>query len=99
MNTYYMQIGAKIDENLEIIPASSYCPGKGSRAEFFAGLERMDAGDLIAYAEAAPTWDYVEDGMWDYIAYELDLDLADYDPDPDAFLAVAKDALKARESC
>ena len=104
MDTYYMQIGAKIDENLEIVPASSYYPGEGSRDEFFAGLERMDAGDLIAYAEAVPTWDYVEDGMWEYIAYWLDLDLSDYVwgdngcLDPDAFLTAAKTALKARES-
>ena len=97
MEAYYKRIGAKIDENLKIIPASSYCPDKGSRAEFFAGLERMDAGDLIAYAEAVPTWDYVEGGMWNYIAYELDLDLTDY-PDPDAFLAAAKYALKRRKS-
>ena len=105
MDTYYMRIGAKIDENLEIVPASSYYPGEGSRDEFFAGLERMDAGDLIAYAEAVPTWDYVEDGMWEYIAYWLDLDLSDYvwgDNgcfDPDAFLTAAKTALNARESC
>lgn len=105
MDTYYMRIGAKIDENLEIVPASSYYPGEGSRDEFFAGLERMDAGDLIAYAEAVPTWDYVEDGMWEYIAYWLNLDLSDYvwgDNgcfDPDAFLTDAKTALKARESC
>ena len=93
MDTYYMQIGAKIDENLEVIPAGSYRPDEGSRADFFAGLERMDAGDLIAYAEAVPTWDYVEEGMWAYIAHALDLDPTDY-PDPEAFLAAAKCALK-----
>ena len=97
MDTYYMRIGAKIDENLEIIPANSYRSDEGRRAEFFAGLERMDAGDLIAYAEAVPTWDYVEDGVWERIAYELDLDLTDY-PDPDTFLAAAKYALKGRKS-
>ena len=96
MDTYYMQTGAKIDENLEIIPAGSYRPDEGSRAKFFAGLERMDADDLIAYAEAVPTWDYVEEGMWDYIAHDLDLDPADY-PDPEAFLTAARYMLKARE--
>lgn len=105
MDTYYMQIGAKIDENLEITCGSCYRHDECSRDEYFAGLVRMDAADLIAYADAVPSWDYVEDGMWEYIAYWLDLDLSDYGWgdsgcfDPDAFLTAAKAALEARESC
>ena len=99
MSKYVMPIGAKIDENLEWIDASGL-----SQSEL-EGMTSMSAEDLIAYADAVPSWDYVEDGMWEFIAYWLDLDLGDYvwgDNgcfDPDAFLTAAKTALKARESC
>lgn len=66
-------------------------------------MTSMSAEDLIAYAEAVPSWDYVDSGMWEFIAYWLDLDLTDYGWgddgcfDPDAFLSAAKVTLKARE--
>lgn len=99
MSKYVMPIGAKIDENLEWIDAA------GLRQSELEGMTSMSAEDLIAYADAVPSWDYVEDGMWEFIAYWLDLDLGDYGWgdsgcfDPDAFLTSAKTALKARESC
>lgn len=97
MSKYVMPIGAKIDENLEWIDAT------GLRQTEFKGMTSMSAEDLIAYAEAVPSWDYVDSGMWEFIAYWLDLDLTDYGWgddgcfDPDAFLSAAKVTLKARE--
>ena len=34
MDTYYMKNKKKIDENMEIIPASSYCPGEAAGTSF-----------------------------------------------------------------
>ena len=99
MSKYVMPIGAKIDENLEWIDAT------GLRQTELVGMIGMGADDLIAYAEAVPSWDYVEEGMWEFIAYWYDLDLSDYgwgdsgDFDPNAFLTAAKVAMKARECC
>ena len=58
-------------------------------------LDSLSAADLIAYAEAVPSWDYLDEGMWDYIAYWCDLEIPE-DPDdwdPEAFLEAAKAAL------
>ena len=82
MSKYVMPIGAKIDENLEWIDAA------GLRQSELEGMTSMSAEDLIAYADAVPSWDYVEDGWGDSGCF-----------DPDAFLTAAKTALKARESC
>lgn len=43
-------------------------------------LDSLSAADLIAYAEAVPSWDYLDEGMWDYIAYLCDLEMPE-DPD------------------
>lgn len=48
-------------------------------------LEGMDARAILAYADVVPSWDYVEEGMWDYIAYWCDLDQADFYDDQDNF--------------
>lgn len=55
-------------------------------------LDKLDADDLIAYAEAVPTWDYIDEGMWEFIAYWKDVEIP-ADPDdwnPEAFLEAAK---------
>lgn len=59
------------------------------------GYEQMDAADIIAYAEAVPSWDYLDEGMFDYVAYWCDLDQADFyndngDFDFEAFWEAAK---------
>ena len=97
MSKYVMPIGAKIDENLEWVDAT------GLRQSELDGMTSLSAEDLIAYAEAVPSWDYVDSGMWEFIAYWFDLDLTDYGWgdsgcfDPNAFLDAAKVTLKARE--
>lgn len=60
-------------------------------------LESLSAADLVAYAEAVPSWDYLDPGMWDYIAYWYDLDDAEFtndngDFEPEKFLEAAKAA-------
>ena len=60
-------------------------------------LESLSAADLVAYAEAVPSWDYLDPGMWDYIAYWDDLDDAEFtndngDFEPEKFLEAAKAA-------
>lgn len=95
MSKYVMPIGAKIDETLEWIDAT------GLRQDELEGMTSMSAEDLIAYAEAVPSWDYVDRGMWEFIAYWLDLDLPEdgedgRDFDPESFVAAAKSALEAK---
>lgn len=59
-------------------------------------LESLSAADLVAYAEAVPSWDYLDPGMWDYIAWWYDLDINDFTADDDfdaeGLIAAAKAA-------
>ncbi len=59
-------------------------------------LDSLDVDDLIAYAEAVPSWDFLDPAMWDFIAYWCDLDCDAFgegcDFDPEAFLEAAKAA-------
>ena len=88
MSKYVMPVGAKIDADLDWLDAT------GMRQSELEGMTSMSVEDLIAYAEAVPSWDYVDEGMWDYIAYWLDLPEDGDDFDPESFLAEAKAALK-----
>lgn len=62
-------------------------------------LDKMNADDLVVYAEAVPSWDYIEEGMWAYIVQQKGLDV-DEDPNnwiPDDILATAKGEISAVE--
>ncbi len=92
MGCYYKKRGAEIAADMEIW---DHIPPMGSD-----DLIAMDAAELIAYAEAVPTWDYVEPGMWDYLAWWYDLEVPE-DPDdfdPEEFLSAAKAAESERGS-
>lgn len=86
MTVYFKDKNAPITADMTIY--SSDCLSTAEMQE----LDRLDADELIAYAEAVPTWDYIEEGMWDYIAHWKDVEIpADPDDwDPEAFLAAAK---------
>lgn len=54
------------------------------------GLLRWEA--VIAYIDAVPSWDYVEEDMWNYVADRYDIPIPEEDFDPAAFLEAAKRA-------
>lgn len=86
MTVYFKDPNAPITADMTIYSSDGL-----STAEM-QELDKLDADDLIAYAEVVPTWDYVEDGMWEFIAYWKDLEIPE-DPDdwnPEAFLEAAK---------
>ena len=91
MTTYFMKKNAKITAETEVIASTRLT------TEEMQEMERMDASKLIEYAEAVPSWDYVEEGMWAYIAYWCGLDMGeDEEWDPEAFLDEARAVLAAR---
>ena len=86
MTTYFKDKETPITADMTVY--SSDCLSTAEMQE----LDKLDADDLIAYAEAVPSWDYVDEGMWDFIAYWKDLNIPE-DPDdwdPEAFLESAK---------
>lgn len=94
MTTYFKDKNAPITADMTVY--SSDCLSTAEMRELY----ELDADDLIAYAEAVPSWDYVEEGMWDYIAYWKDVEIPE-DPDdwnPEAFLAAAKGELPSEEA-
>ena len=94
MTTYFKDKAAPITADMTIY--SSDCLSVAEMRE----LDEMDADDLIAYAEAVPGWDYIDDGMWDYIAYWTDTEIPE-DPDdwdPNYFLAAAKGELPEEDA-
>lgn len=86
MNVYFKARNTEINADMEW-----YSSEVLSTAEM-REMEKLSAEDLIHYAEAVPSWDYLDDGMWDYIAYWYDLPEQGEDFDPEAFLAAAKAA-------
>lgn len=93
MTTYFKEKNAPITADMTIYSSD------GLSVAEMRELDELDADDLIAYAEAVPSWDYIEDGMWDYIAYWKDIEIPE-DPDdwdPENFLAVAKGELPPKE--
>lgn len=87
MTTYFK------DRNAEINADMTWYSSDALNTAEMQELDSLSAADLIAYAEAVPSWDYLDEGMWDYIAYWYDIPEQDSDEfDPDAFIAAAKEA-------
>ena len=93
MTIFYKQPDAEINADL------TWYASDGLTTSELRALERLDAADLVAYADAVPSYDYMDPGMWDYIAYWYDLPTPaeTEDWDPEAFLAAAKAAEAARQ--
>lgn len=86
MTTYFKGKNAPITADMTIYSSD------GLSVAEMRELDKMNADDLVAYAEAVPSWDYIEEGMWAYIVQQKGLDV-DEDPNnwiPDDILAAAK---------
>ena len=93
MTTYFKEKNAPITADMSI-----YSSDDLSVAEM-KGLDKMNADDLVAYAEAVPSWDYIEEGMWAYIVQQKDLDVGEDLNNwiPDDILAAAQGEIPAKE--
>lgn len=61
MTTYFKDKNAPITADMTIYSSD------GLSVAEMQELDELDADNLIAYAEAVPSWDYVDEGMWAYI--------------------------------